>query len=100
MLVATKSDHVLRVHCATKMSEAVCSYPTSMITSGGGFSDILPMPLYQKAAVTNYLNSGDVDLPSTYYFNASNRAFPDVAANGHNYIVELAGGLYPIDGYG
>jgi tripeptidyl-peptidase-1 len=26
------------------------------IYSGGGFSDIFPMPLYQTAAVTNFLN--------------------------------------------
>jgi tripeptidyl-peptidase-1 len=87
-----------KVHCAAKLSEAVCSYPTAMITSGGGFSDILPMPLYQQAAVSSYLDSGVVDLPSSYYFNASNRAFPDVAANGHNFVVEIGGGLYPLDG--
>lgn len=68
------------------------------ITSGGGFSIYNPRPAYQKAAVDSYLKQGGV-FPSEgdgnrvlsrdghLYFNKSNRAYPDVAALGHNFMV-------------
>ncbi|KZV93723.1 subtilisin-like protein [Exidia glandulosa HHB12029] len=48
--------------------------------SSGGFSNIFPVPDFQKDAVQGYLNS----LGGTYQglFNAGGRAFPDVAAQG------------------
>jgi len=48
------------------------------ICGGGGFSDVFPMPPYQKTAVEAYLNSGKA--PSTMYFNSTGRAYPDVSA--------------------
>ena len=49
------------------------------ITSGGGFSDVFPQPEWQKLAVRQYLKRYAYDLPPESFFNASNRAYPDVA---------------------
>jgi len=49
--------------------------------SGGGFSQWLPQPSYQSAAVKAYFDSG-VTLPSSQYWNATNRGYPDVSAVG------------------
>lgn len=51
----------------------------NVIAGGGGFSDIFPMPAYQKEAVTSYLK----DFPPPYnssQFNSSGRAYPDLSA--------------------
>jgi tripeptidyl-peptidase-1 len=47
--------------------------------SGGGFSTFLPRPSYQQKAVNRYLTSFKSQLPSSSYYNSTNRAFPDVA---------------------
>ncbi|KZT68037.1 tripeptidyl peptidase A [Daedalea quercina L-15889] len=54
--------------------------------SGGGFSNYFSRPYYQEAAVTKYLSEL---APGTYagLYNASGRAFPDVAAAGVNYTI-------------
>lgn len=44
---------------------------------GGGFSNTYAMPSWQTAAVKKYLSSGVA--PSSSYFNASGRAYPDIA---------------------
>jgi tripeptidyl-peptidase-1 len=51
----------------------------SKITTGGGFSNIFPMPEWQKPAVARYLKQYAYDLPPSSFFNASNRAYPDIA---------------------
>lgn len=51
-------------------------------SSGGGFSNVFPIPDYQAEAVSTFLNGGV--LPPAYTYNASGRAFPDVSANGWN----------------
>jgi len=47
--------------------------------SGGGFSNFFPMPQYQKAAVAQYLSTGQ-DLPNPSFYNGTGRAYPDVSA--------------------
>ncbi|XP_053564829.1 tripeptidyl-peptidase 1 [Bombina bombina] len=54
--------------------------------SGGGFSNVFPMPDYQVSAVSRYLQSS-VKLPPNSYYNRSGRAYPDVAALSDNYWV-------------
>ncbi|XP_004642106.1 tripeptidyl-peptidase 1 [Octodon degus] len=54
--------------------------------SGGGFSNEFPQPSYQKEAVTQFLKSTH-RLPPSSYFNASGRAYPDVAALSDGYWV-------------
>jgi tripeptidyl-peptidase-1 len=79
-----------------------------VIFSGGGFSNIFPMPDFQAAAVTSFLenhpppytaqqfnNSGQVRCLSklSYSYVIADvrqvRAFPDLSANGANYVIGL-----------
>merc|ERR1711874_322501 len=46
------------------------------------------MPAYQKPAVTAYLSSGTA-LPPSSYFKSGNRAYPDVAAMGNNFLIYM-----------
>jgi len=70
------------VPCAASGVEVAVSYDVADFTSGGGFSEVAAQPTYQSAAVKGYLTSG-VALPPAAYYNASNRAHPDVAALGN-----------------
>ncbi|XP_061485286.1 tripeptidyl-peptidase 1 isoform X2 [Rhineura floridana] len=63
------------------VSEEVTDY-----ISGGGFSNVFPMPDYQVAAVKHFLNTAP-KLPPPAYFNRTGRAYPDVAALSDNYWV-------------
>lgn len=54
--------------------------------SGGGFSNVFPQPSYQEDAVAHFLSSSP-NLPPSSYFNASGRAYPDVAALSDGYWV-------------
>ncbi|XP_077197130.1 tripeptidyl-peptidase 1 [Paroedura picta] len=56
--------------------------------SGGGFSNIFPMPSYQTAAVKQFLNTAP-KLPPSSYYNSSGRAYPDLAALSDNYWVVI-----------
>lgn len=64
--------------------------------SSGGFSNFFPRPAYQAAAVDGYLES----LGQIYQglYNASGRAFPDVSAQGANFVINLGGNFTLIDG--
>jgi len=59
--------------------------------SGGGFSQLFPVPSYQATSVATYLKSG-VTMPPTCAFNASNRATPDVSALGDVHFQVINGG--------
>lgn len=56
--------------------------PIAWTASGGGFSWRSPVPPYQQQAVLSYLSqaSANGQLPPESSYNASNRAYPDVAA--------------------
>lgn len=63
-----------------------------VIRSGGGFSNVFAMPSYQEAAVKRYFNES----PPPYNDNTFNnskvvRGFPDVSANGANYVTAVDG---------
>ncbi|OQR87903.1 tripeptidyl-peptidase [Achlya hypogyna] len=51
------------------------------ITTGGGFSSYAPRPSYQAKVVDEYKGRHTLDVAR---FNSSGRAYPDVAAIGHN----------------
>mmetsp|Transcript_77707 Transcript_77707/g.137680 ORF Transcript_77707/g.137680 Transcript_77707/m.137680 type:complete len:613 (-) Transcript_77707:57-1895(-) len=78
--------------CASGGTEVAVSFAEAGFTSGGGFSTYTSMPSYQKKAVNAYLTKYADKLPPTSYFNASNRAFPDISANGHNFLVNIGMG--------
>jgi subtilase family serine protease len=68
------------------------------ITSSGGFSTMFPMPSYQNNIVNSYLNSPGITYPPSQYFNTSNRAYPDVALIGSNYLIIYNGVPLPVSG--
>jgi len=74
--------------CASGGDEVAVSAQQAGFTSGGGFSDYVPRPRYQDAAVRAYLQSG-VALPPASYYNATGRGFPDVAAMGNNFLIYI-----------
>ena len=78
--------------CAKNGTEIVASLESgSKITSGGGFSTVSTRPTWQDDVVEAYLNQKSGALPPSASFNASNRAYPDVSAAGHNHLVYLKG---------
>eukprot|EP01126_Amoeba_proteus_P054977 TRINITY_DN6791_c0_g1_i9.p1 TRINITY_DN6791_c0_g1~~TRINITY_DN6791_c0_g1_i9.p1 ORF type:complete len:567 (+),score=95.77 TRINITY_DN6791_c0_g1_i9:777-2477(+) len=79
-----------------KPETACTSNNGSIITSGGGFSNIFGRPSWQRHAVSHYLSSGV--LPPSGSFNSSGRAYPDVAALGNAYNVFIGGKLYKVSG--
>lgn len=66
-------------------------------TAGSGFSERFPIPSWQKQAVSGYLQS-DVGKRLVPGFNASNRAYPDVAFASNNFAVVIGGNLFPMMG--
>lgn len=64
----------------------------TVIFSGGGFSNAFPMPSYQEKAVKSYFTNHKRSYTSTQYHNFMNtRGYPDIAANGANYVVAIDG---------
>jgi len=78
--------------------EVTCSYPTALITSGGGFSYYSPMPSWQSSAVNAYIKAQGTNMPPSQYWNATNRAIPDIAALGHDYLIRNNGVWEDVDG--
>lgn len=63
-----------------------------IIYSGGGFSNYFAMPEYQKKAVDYYLRNYYPDYPSDIWNSTgASRAYPDISANGANYVVAVDG---------
>eukprot|EP01126_Amoeba_proteus_P024427 TRINITY_DN2461_c0_g1_i10.p1 TRINITY_DN2461_c0_g1~~TRINITY_DN2461_c0_g1_i10.p1 ORF type:complete len:592 (-),score=87.73 TRINITY_DN2461_c0_g1_i10:37-1812(-) len=86
-----------RRSCASSGVEESVSYHQSGFSSGGGFSDLSPLPVYQSEAVAAYLNSGQ-ELPPESYFNRTGRGYPDVATLGSNILVVKNGEVVPVSG--
>ncbi|KAJ7484520.1 subtilisin-like protein [Mycena latifolia] len=61
-----------------------------VIFSGGGFSNYFAMPDFQKGVVPSYLTANPPPYAATVY-NATgkSRAYPDLSANGANYVVAV-----------
>jgi len=71
-------------------TEVACTIQRgALITTGGGFSSFQQQPSYQAKAVANYIAQGqsNSDFPPSWAFNAQMRGYPDVAFNGHNYLI-------------
>jgi len=84
--------------CSTDLYEIPCTIETAGFTTGGGFSDVIPQPQYQQAAVAKYLQNTTTVKPSTQYWNSSNRAIPDVAAIGNNVLIVQNGAMELVGG--
>ncbi|KZO99718.1 subtilisin-like protein [Calocera viscosa TUFC12733] len=64
----------------------------TVIYSGGGFSNVFAMPSYQSSAVKYYFENYLPPYTSAQYNNSqTTRGFPDVSANGANYVVAIDG---------
>lgn len=78
--------------CAANGTEVAASAGGgARITSGGGFSRLSAMPDWQKDAVAGYFTAAAAALPPAAAYNASNRAYPDVAALGRDFLVFMQG---------
>ncbi|KAI0479954.1 subtilisin-like protein [Xylaria cf. heliscus] len=64
--------------------------------SSGGFSDIFARPRYQDAAVSSYVQRIGATFAGLY--NPEGRGFPDVAAQGSNFVVVSQGNPMTVDG--
>lgn len=63
-----------------------------IIYSGGGFSNIFSVPKYQSAAVHTFMTNHTPPYSSSLYNNdGKSRGFPDVSANGANYVIAIGG---------
>ncbi|KAA0150803.1 hypothetical protein FNF31_06951 [Cafeteria roenbergensis] len=83
--------------CKMGGDEIVCSTKTgALIVSGGGFSNVASTPSYQSSQVSAYISGSGV--PAAGDFNATGRGYPDVAALGHAYYIQLNGEAMAVDG--
>jgi len=63
-----------------------------VIFSGGGFSNYFELPDFQKDAVNEFLTKFPPPFTGTQFNNSgTSRAFPDLSANGANYVVAIDG---------
>jgi tripeptidyl-peptidase-1 len=63
-----------------------------VIFSGGGFSNVFPIPSYQKSAIATYFSQHAPPYGAERFNNSQNvRGYPDVSANGVNYVVAVDG---------
>ncbi|KAK8188187.1 peptidase S8/S53 domain-containing protein [Phyllosticta capitalensis] len=69
----------------------------NIYASGGGYSNYFAMPSYQAAAVTNY-TTNTVGAAYAGLYNASGRAYPDIAAQGQDFVVTWGGDNILLDG--
>jgi len=82
------ADKTLNYSCIKSGTEVAVDVTRSFFTSGGGFSNISAALPFAADVVAAYLKSG-TKMPPASYFNATGRAYPDVAAIGHNgYILD------------
>lgn len=69
--------------------ESACE---QVIFSGGGFSNVFTMPSYQQDAVQTYFDDHNPPYGADRYNNSGTaRGFPDVSANGANYVTAVDG---------
>lgn len=78
-------------------TEIACASNTGgIITSGGGFSSLYPMPLYQQEVVEGgYFSTVSIlDNQPVPGYNITGRAYPDISSLGYNYYVLIGGDWY------
>lgn len=63
--------------------------------SSGGFSNVFPLPAYQLDAVNGYLKRAGNS--TTSLVNTTGRAYPDVSAQGAQFVVEVAGQVQSVN---
>ncbi|TVY80512.1 Tripeptidyl-peptidase sed1 [Lachnellula suecica] len=74
---------------SVRTPESACE---RVIFSGGGFSNVFAMPSYQQSAVTSYFSNNKISYGADRFNNSQKvRGFPDVSANGANYVIAVDG---------
>jgi len=64
----------------------------TVIYSGGGFSNVFPLPDYQSAAVKSFFADHPPPYTAAQYNNSqTSRGYPDISANGANYVIAIDG---------
>ena len=64
----------------------------TVIYSGGGFSNVFPLPRYQQQAVGSFFQNYPPPYGPNRYNNSQEvRAIPDISANGANYVIAIDG---------
>src|SRR3569833_142248 len=84
---------------ATQLNGSVAGGEVAARFSGGGFSNIFPVPVWQKEAVSNWLDKYAPNYPNAVWNNSGNaRAYPDIAAMGRNLTTVYLGKTYGVGG--
>ena len=69
------------------------------LSSGGGFSNVFPAPLYQHKAIAEYQSREKKHLAQLNgHFNRMGRGFPDIAALALSYLTVVEGQVVTVDG--
>jgi tripeptidyl-peptidase-1 len=75
------------------------SFAGEISTSGGGFSNVFPVPAYQSRTAREYLHKQRSHLSNiSANFNSRGRGFPDVSANAANYVTAIDGKFVTVHG--
>lgn len=90
-------DKTLNYTCIKSGTETAVDTVRASFTSGGGFSNISKALPFAADLVKTYLSSG-IRMPPASYFNHMGRAYPDVAALGHNGYILVQGIANLVDG--
>ncbi|KZS91782.1 subtilisin-like protein [Sistotremastrum niveocremeum HHB9708] len=70
-----------------------------VIFSGGGFSNVFEIPSYQEKAVNNWFREFPPPFTSAQFNNTRKaRAYPDISANGANYVIAVDGSFFLVFG--
>jgi tripeptidyl-peptidase I len=77
--------------------EVVARDSANSYVAGSGFSNYFPRPQYQDTVVLQYLGTV-VKAQFKGLFNASGRAYPDLAAQSYRYITFINGSVHTLDG--
>ena len=89
--------YVTTVGATKNFDPEVAAYDSrNGFSSGGGYSNYFETPDYQKEAVSNYTAGLGTQYQGLY--NASGRAYPDVAAQGQSYVTIWRGSQVLLDG--
>lgn len=83
------NTNIIKALASKTQPEMACE---TVIYSGGGFSNVFRLPAYQSKAVKSYFAKYKPTYSATQYNNSMlTRGFPDVSANGANYIITVQG---------
>lgn len=79
----------IRLNASVYMPEVACE---TNVRSGGGFSNVFPIPSYQASAVQSWFNNHPPPYGADRFNNSQlTRGFPDISANGANYVIAVDG---------